>query len=302
MLKFEDIQCYRQLKTNSNFRTGHTGIIVKPTWLGCPLFPPRLMLPPPPLLMFPRFIGPPLFMCPPLGPMLPLIGPPLGDPPRLGMGPPPRLKLPRLGKPPLNAGGGRKPRGGRLKPPRGPGAADTPDIVQVRMNCPLPQASWSTLHHQCCSVSNPTSSEVASILEATTAATSLSKSTAAAKLVLASPAATTQSAASFWRCASLVGLLLSRQSCLAFLFVLFQQLGSVLLLILSKDDLVEALSLLRQREEACKRRNTNQNMFSDESTQTTINLFTYYFFFFLQEASSKGFTTLRHTQKSVMFD
>ena len=76
--------------------------------------------------MFPLFIGPPLFMGapPPLWPMLPLIGPPLGaPPPRLGIGPPPpRLKLPRAGKPPLNAGGCRKPLGWRLNPPRGPGA------------------------------------------------------------------------------------------------------------------------------------------------------------------------------------
>lgn len=102
------------------------GVILKPTWWGWPLFPPRPMLAPPPLLMFPLFTGPPLLMGPPLCPMLPLIGPPLGDPPRLGMGPPPRLKFPRLGNPPLKAGGGRKPRGGRLNPPRGPGAADRP--------------------------------------------------------------------------------------------------------------------------------------------------------------------------------
>lgn len=71
---------------------GRTGVRIKPTCPpGWPLFPPRFMLPPPPLFMFPLCIGPPLFMCPPLGPMLPLIGPPLGDPPRLGMGPPPRL-------------------------------------------------------------------------------------------------------------------------------------------------------------------------------------------------------------------
>ena len=101
---------------------------------------------------------------------------------------------------------------------------------------------------------NLTSSEVASVLEASAAATSLSWSTTTAKLVLASPATTTQAAASFWRSASLVGFLLSRQCGLALLFVLFQQLGSLLLLHLSIDDLIEALSLLRQRVEACNGR------------------------------------------------
>lgn len=100
-----------------------------PTWPGCPLLPPRFMLAPPPRFMFPLCAGPPRFMGPPLWPMLPLIGPDLGEPPRLGSGPPPpppRLKLPRLWKPPLKGGGGRKPRGGRRKPPpRGPGAAGT---------------------------------------------------------------------------------------------------------------------------------------------------------------------------------
>lgn len=69
---------------------------------------------------------------------------------------------------------------------------------------------------------NPTSSEVASVLEASAATASLPRSTAAAELVLASPATTTQATASFWCCASLVGFLLSWQSGLAFLFVLFQ--------------------------------------------------------------------------------
>lgn len=112
---------------NTNNIRGSWSVIMKPTWPGCPLFPPRFIPDPPPLFMFPLFIGPPLFMGPPLGPMFPLIGPPLGDPPRLGIGPPPRLKFPRLGNPPLKAGGGRKPRGGRLNPPRGPGPADRPE-------------------------------------------------------------------------------------------------------------------------------------------------------------------------------
>lgn len=101
---------------------------------------------------------------------------------------------------------------------------------------------------------NHTSSEVASVLEASAAATSLSWSATTAKLILASPAASTQATASFWSRASLVGFLLSRQRGLALLFVLFQQLGSLLLLHLSIDDLTEALSLLRQRVEACNGR------------------------------------------------
>lgn len=94
----------------------------QPTWPGCPLCPPRFIWPPPPLFMFPRCPGPPLFMCPPRGPMLPLMGPPLGDPPRMGMWP--RLKFPRPGKPPLMFSGGRKLRGGREKPQCGPGPAE----------------------------------------------------------------------------------------------------------------------------------------------------------------------------------
>lgn len=97
----------------------------------------------------------------------------------------------------------------------------------------------------------PTSSEVSSVLEASTAAPSLSRSATTVKLVLASPAATTQTAASFWCCAPLVGFLLSRQSGLAFFFVLFQQLGGLLLLQLAVDDVVEALAGLGQRVEAC---------------------------------------------------
>lgn len=95
----------------------------RPTWPGCPLLPPRFIWAPPPLFMFPLCTGPPLFMGPPLCPMLPLMGLPLGEPPMLGRWPLPRPKFPRLGKPPLNAGGGKKPRGGRAKPPRGPGPA-----------------------------------------------------------------------------------------------------------------------------------------------------------------------------------
>lgn len=98
---------------------------------------------------------------------------------------------------------------------------------------------------------NTTSSEVASVLEASANAASGSGSTATAKLVLAPPAAATQAAASFWRRAPLVGLLLGRQRRLALLFVLFQQLAGLLLLQLGVDDAAEALALLRQREEAC---------------------------------------------------
>lgn len=99
-----------------------------------------------------------------------------------------------------------------------------------------------------------TSSEVASVLEASAATASLSRSTAANKLVLASSATTAQPAASFWGRASLVGLLLSWQGGLAFLLVLFQQLGRLLFLQLSIDDLIEALPLLRQRVESCNRK------------------------------------------------
>lgn len=242
----------------------------KPTWPGCPLFPPRFMLPPPPLFMFPLCDGPPLFMGPPLGPMLPLIGPPLGDPPRLGMGPPPRLKFPRLWNPPLKAGGGRKPRGGRLKPPRGPGAAER----QVRFNNKYFNITFNISNKMAIITSpnvNRTSSEVASVLEASTATTSLSGSSAANKLVLASPATTTQTAASFWCCASLVGFLLSRQSSLALLLVLFQQLGSLLFLQLSIDDLTEALPLLRQGVEACNGREEKNMMQKEAKREKNLN-------------------------------
>lgn len=216
----------------------------RPTWPGCPLFPPRFMLPPPPLFMLPRCEGLPLFMGPPRCPMLPLIGPPLGDPPRLGRGPPPRLKFPRLWNPPLKAGGGMKPRGGRLKPPRGPGAADGRDTARVRSNDEDSISFSRTL-------TRPTSSEVASVLEASPATASLSGSTAANKLVLASSAAAAQPAAPFGGGASLVGFLLCWQGSLAFLLVLLQQLGRLLFLQLSIDDLIEALPLLRQRVETC---------------------------------------------------
>lgn len=94
--------------------------------------------------------------------------------------------------------------------------------------------------------SRRTSSEVASVLEASTPTASLSGSTTANKLVLASSAATAQPAASFWGGASLVGFLLGGQRSLALLLVLFQQLGRLLFLQLSIDDLIEALPLLRQ--------------------------------------------------------
>lgn len=93
-----------------------------------------------------------------------------------------------------------------------------------------------------------TSSEVASVLEAS-AASPLSGSSATAELVLAS-AATALPAASLRGGAALVGLLLGRQRRLALLLVLLQQLGRLLLLHLGVDYLVEALALLGQRVEA----------------------------------------------------
>lgn len=98
---------------------------------------------------------------------------------------------------------------------------------------------------------NPTSSEVASVLEASAAATSLPRSATTAKLVFASASSTALSTALFRRRAPLVGLFLGRQSRLAFLFVLLQELGSIIFLQLGVDDLIEALALLGQREEAC---------------------------------------------------
>jgi len=184
--------------------------------------------------------------------MLPLIGPPLRDPPRLGRGPPPRLKFPRLWKPPLNAGGGRKPRGGRLKPPppRGPGAADRSEAPRVSMRVTNGRHIIRTQRRQRIS----TSSEVASVLEAPAAPPSLSGSTAAsaaaAELVLAAPAAAAQASASLRGGAALVGLLLRRQRRLALLLVLLQQLAGLLLLQLGVDDVAEALALLGQRVEA----------------------------------------------------
>ena len=95
-----------------------------------------------------------------------------------------------------------------------------------------------------------TSSEVASVLEASTVATSLSGSSAATKLTLASSATASQAAASFRRRASRVGFLLGRQGGLAFLLVLLQQLGSLLLLQFSIDDLIKTLPLLGQGVES----------------------------------------------------
>lgn len=92
---------------------------------------------------------------------------------------------------------------------------------------------------------NPTSSKVASVLEASTATAPLSRPAATAKLILGPPSTPAWPTASFRGCASLVWFLLSRQCSLAFLLVLFQQLGSFLFLQLRKDDLVEALALLR---------------------------------------------------------
>lgn len=112
---------------------------------------------------------------------------------------------------------------------------------------------------------HPTSSEVASVLEASTAATPLSRSSAAtAKLVLASPGvATHATATSFWHRASLVGLLLSRKSGLTFLLVLFQQLGGLLFLQLSKGHLAEAIPLFGQSVEAYKWKTLKQNIVGD---------------------------------------
>lgn len=94
------------------------------------------------------------------------------------------------------------------------------------------------------------SSKVPSVLETSTAAASLSRSTAATKLVFAPPAAATQTATSFGSGAALVGFLFSGQSGLAFLLVLFQQLGGLLFLHLGIDDLAEALAFFGQGVEA----------------------------------------------------
>lgn len=113
---------------------------------------------------------------------------------------------------------------------------------------------------------NPTSSEVAPVLEASTATASLSRPAATAKLILGSTAATTQATASFWCCASLVGFLFSRQCGLTFLLVLLQQFGSLLFLQLSKDDLVEALSLFGQRVETCDRKQAQHDQGCQKTT------------------------------------
>lgn len=96
-----------------------------------------------------------------------------------------------------------------------------------------------------------TSSEVAPVLEASADAASLARSAAASKLILAAAAGATTHAspAPLGSGAALVGLLLGRQRRLAFLLVLFQQLGRLLLCHLCVDDLVEALALLGQRVE-----------------------------------------------------
>lgn len=95
-----------------------------------------------------------------------------------------------------------------------------------------------------------TSSVVASVLEASTGAASVSRSRPSAELILASAASSALPTASLGHAASLVGLLLGRQSRLALLPVLLQQLGGLLLLQLCEDDLTEAVALLRKSVEA----------------------------------------------------
>lgn len=213
---------------------------LKPTCPGCPLCPPRFIWPPPPRFMLPRCPGPPLFMRPPRGPILPLMGPPRGDPPRMGMWP--RLKFPRPGKPPLTFRGGRKLRGGREKPQCGPGPARTSEHQSVRFFLDISTDGVEARHQH-------TSSVVASVLEASSGTASVSGSSSPSKLVLASAASSTLAAASLGHRASLVGFLLSWQSGLAFLPVLLQQLGGLLLLQLCEDDLTEAVALLRKSVE-----------------------------------------------------
>lgn len=81
----------------------------------------------------------------------------------------------------------------------------------------------------------------------------MSRSGPPSKLVLAPAAAPALAAAPLGHGASLVGLLLGGQSGLAFLPVLLQQLGGLLLLQLCVDDLDEALPLLGKSIEACWR-------------------------------------------------
>lgn len=96
-----------------------------------------------------------------------------------------------------------------------------------------------------------TSSVVASVLVAPAAPASVSRSRPPSELVLASAASSALAAASLGHRASLVGLLFSRQSGLAFLPVLLQQLGGLLFLQLCVDDLTEALPLFRKSVEPC---------------------------------------------------
>lgn len=178
-------------------------------------------------------------MWPPRGPIFPLMGPPLGEPPRMGMWP--RLKFPRPGKPPLMFRGGRKLRGGREKPQCGPGPARTSKHHSVFLFSISTGPVAASREH--------TSSVVASVLEAPAGPASVSGSRPSPKLVLASAASAALPAASLGHAAPLVGLLLSRQSRLALLPVLLQQLGGLVFLQLCEDDLAEAVALLRKSVE-----------------------------------------------------
>lgn len=94
-----------------------------------------------------------------------------------------------------------------------------------------------------------TSSVVASVLVASSGPASVSGSRPSSKLVLASAASSALAAASLGHRASLVGFLLSRQSGLALLPVLLQQLGGLVFLQLCEDHLTEAVALLRKSVE-----------------------------------------------------
>lgn len=139
--------------------------------------------------------------------------------------------------------GGRKLRGGREKPQCGPGPARTSQHPPVRYFLDLSTEGAEARREH-------TSSVVASVLEASPGTASVAGSRSSSKLVLASAASSALAAAPLGHRASLVGFLLSRQSGLAFLPVLLQQLGGLLLLQLCKDDLAEAVALLRKSVEA----------------------------------------------------
>ncbi len=194
-------------------------------------------------------------MAPPLLPMLTILpcprpGPGLGPPPLLGI-PPPRWKLPRL-KPPRKAGGGRKPLGGLLNPPRGPGTAKQlkKDSVLLNLYIFLYTNTYirNTKKHFA-HLKWRTTPEVASVLKASSSAPlTLSSSTTVEQIFSSS----SPSASPLWLNPSLIGLLLRRKGLLALLLVLFQNFGSFFFLQLDIKHFTEALTFHRQRVYSCK--------------------------------------------------